>query len=55
VENCFKTLPRQGLHAKTLGFQHPITKEFLQFNSEMPEDMQLCLEKWRSYTINQKE
>jgi 23S rRNA pseudouridine1911/1915/1917 synthase len=55
VENCFKTLPRQALHAKTLGFQHPITKEFLQFNSEMPQDMQLCLEKWRNYTINQKE
>ena len=55
VENCFKALPRQALHAKTLGFQHPITKEFLQFNSEMPQDMQLCLEKWRSYTINQKE
>jgi 23S rRNA pseudouridine1911/1915/1917 synthase len=55
VENCFKALPRQALHAKTLGFQHPVTKEFLQFNSEMPEDMQLCLEKWRSYTINQKE
>ncbi|OGS72469.1 MAG: RNA pseudouridine synthase [Flavobacteria bacterium RIFCSPLOWO2_12_FULL_35_11] len=55
VENCFKALPRQALHAKTLGFQHPITKEFLQFNSEMPQDMQLCLEKWRSYTINQKD
>jgi 23S rRNA pseudouridine1911/1915/1917 synthase len=55
VENCFKTLPRQALHAKTLGFQHPITNEFLQFNSEMPQDMQLCLEKWRGYTINQKE
>ena len=55
VENCFKTLPRQALHAKTLGFQHPITNEFLQFNSEMPQDMQLCLEKWRNYTINQKE
>ncbi|WP_372767037.1 RluA family pseudouridine synthase [Lutibacter sp.] len=55
VENCFKVLPRQALHAKTLGFQHPITKEFMQFNSEMPQDMQLCLEKWRSYTINQKD
>lgn len=55
VENCFKVLPRQALHAKTLGFHHPITKEFMQFNSEMPQDMQLCLEKWRGYTINQKD
>ena len=50
VENCFKAMPRQGLHAKTLGFSHPKTGEFLQFNSEIPEDMQACLEKWRGYS-----
>ena len=50
VENCFKAMPRQGLHAKTLGFTHPKTGEFLQFNSEIPEDMQACLEKWRGYS-----
>lgn len=55
VENCFKVLPRQALHAKTLGFTHPKTGEFLQFNSEVPEDMQACLEKWRMYSENSKE
>lgn len=50
VENCFKALPRQALHAKTLGFTHPTTGKFLQFNSEIPEDMQACLEKWRTYS-----
>ncbi|AOW21890.1 RluA family pseudouridine synthase [Urechidicola croceus] len=55
VDNCFKALPRQALHAKTLGFTHPTTGKFLQFDSEIPEDMQLCLEKWRNYTVNQKE
>ena len=54
VDNCFKILPRQALHAKTLGFEHPITKKFLRFNSELPEDMKLVLEKWRNYTIHQK-
>ncbi len=55
VDNCFKVLPRQALHAKTLGFEHPITKKYMSFNSEMPEDMQLAIEKWRNYTVHQKE
>ncbi|MDH3323632.1 MAG: RluA family pseudouridine synthase [Flavobacteriaceae bacterium] len=55
VDNCFKILPRQALHAKTLGFEHPITKKHLSFDSELPEDMQLAIEKWRNYTIHQKE
>lgn len=55
VENCFKVLPRQALHAKTLGFTHPTTGEFLRFDSNIPEDMEACLEKWRTYTINSKE
>ncbi len=55
VENCFKALPRQALHAQTLGFRHPITKEVLQFDSEIPEDMNACLEKWRTYTLNSKD
>ncbi len=54
VENCFKVLPRQALHAKTLGFVQPVSKEYLSFDSEIPEDMYLCLEKWRNYTVNQK-
>ncbi len=54
VDNCFKILPRQALHAKTLGFEHPTSGEKLFFNSELPEDFQTCLEKWRNYTVNQK-
>jgi 23S rRNA pseudouridine1911/1915/1917 synthase len=53
VDNCFKVLPRQALHAKTLGFEHPTSGEFLRFDSVMPEDMELCMEKWRNYTVNQ--
>jgi len=49
VDNCFKVLPRQALHAKTLGFSHPKTKEFMSFSTDMPEDMQNCIEKWRNY------
>lgn len=49
VENCFEVLPRQALHAKTLGFEHPVTGQFLRFDSELPEDMVLCIEKWRKY------
>ena len=55
VQNCFKTLPRQALHAKTLGFTHPTTGKFMRFNSEIPEDIMACLEKWRTYTVNSKE
>ena len=51
VENCFTVLPRQALHAKTLGFEHPVTHEFLSFDSELPDDMQACIEKWRSYKL----
>lgn len=53
VENCFKVLPRQALHAKTLGFQHPKTGEFLRFTSELPQDMQDCIEKWQQYSKHQ--
>jgi len=50
IDNCFKTLPRQALHAKTLGFEHPITKEFLRFDTPIPKDLQECIEKWRVYS-----
>ncbi len=50
VQNCFKVLPRQALHAKTLGFKHPITNKFLKFDSEIPNDMANCIEKWRKYS-----
>ncbi len=55
VNNCFKVLPRQALHAKTLGFTHPTTGEFMQFNSEVPQDITECLEKWRTYSENSKD
>jgi len=52
VENCFKMLPRQALHAKTLGFTHPKTGEFMQFDSELPTDFKSCIEKWENYIAN---
>ena len=55
VDNCFKVLPRQALHAKTLGFEHPKTKEWMSFNSPVPQDIEACLERWRNYAKNQKE
>lgn len=54
VENAFKIMPRQGLHAKTLGFQHPETGEKMQFSSDLPEDLSKCIEKWREYSIHGK-
>ena len=50
IDNCFKTLPRQALHAKTLGFIHPTTNEFMRFDTEIPKDMAEVIEKWRNYT-----
>ncbi|PTM04653.1 MAG: RNA pseudouridine synthase [Bacteroidetes bacterium] len=50
VENCFLVCPRQALHAKTLGFTHPTSGEALSFNSDLPEDMQALVEKWRNYS-----
>jgi 23S rRNA pseudouridine1911/1915/1917 synthase len=53
VDNCFKILPRQALHAKTLGFIHPKTGKMMSFDSEIPQDMQACIEKWRHYAKHQ--
>ena len=52
VENCFKILPRQALHARTLGFVHPETGEMVRFDSPIPEDMRQCIEKWRTYSTS---
>lgn len=49
VQNCFKIIPRQALHAKTLGFIHPVTKKRMQFDSELPEDFTQVLDKWERY------
>lgn len=54
VENCFSILPRQALHAKTLGFEHPGSGKFLRFETPLPEDMEKCLEKWRQYSKHQE-
>jgi len=53
VDNCFKVLPRQALHAKTLGFEHPKTGEFMRFTSDLPMDMEECIDKWRHYSKHQ--
>ena len=49
VDNCFKLLPRQALHAKTLGFTHPTSGKFLEFDSDLPTDFKSCIEKWENY------
>ena len=50
VENCFSLCPRQALHARILGFEHPRTGKHLHFESPLPEDMHALVEKWRKYT-----
>jgi len=49
VQNCFKILPRQGLHAQSLGFKHPINKKAMYFESVLTEDMAEVIEKWHGY------
>lgn len=51
IDNCFKIIPRQALHAKSLGFVHPITKERMYFEAPIPEDFSAVLEKWEQYVI----
>jgi len=52
VQNCFKTIPRHALHAKSLEFIHPRTGETMFFDSELPKDMQNVIEKWNNYILN---
>ena len=52
VENCCKILPRQALHAKTLGFIHPKSGKFLDFDSKLPDDFSSCIDKWEKYSSN---
>ncbi|HVN57082.1 MAG TPA: RluA family pseudouridine synthase [Bacteroidales bacterium] len=49
VRNCFEILPRQALHAKSLSFDHPVSRKRLSFDSELPDDMKALIEKWRTY------
>lgn len=55
IKNCFELLPRQALHAKTLGFVHPTTKKWIQFDSALPDDMTALIDKWRKYSSNMVE
>ena len=52
VENCFAVCPRCALHAKTLGFKHPVTKKEMFFEISLPDDMSNVIEKWRKYSQN---
>jgi 23S rRNA pseudouridine1911/1915/1917 synthase len=54
VQNCFAICPRQCLHARTLGFVHPRTKEEMFFTSTIPDDMQAVIEKWRGYVASRE-
>jgi len=54
VNNCFKILPRQALHAKSLAFEHPVTKEWMSFDSPIPSDMEQAIIKWRNYIANRE-
>ncbi|MEM9548219.1 MAG: RluA family pseudouridine synthase [Bacteroidota bacterium] len=55
VENTFDLIPRQALHAASLGFIHPITQEKMHFSADLPSDFASALEKWRGYTSTRKE
>ena len=54
IKNCYEIIPRQALHAKSLGFKHPITKEELFFDSELAPDMLQVLDKWERYIANRE-
>lgn len=49
VDNCLSILPRQALHAKSLGFEHPVSKQRMYFEVPLPQDMEQVLERWRAY------
>lgn len=55
VNNCFKICPRQALHARSLGFEHPISGEQLFFDQPLPEDFSGLIDKWRGYAIHKLE
>lgn len=55
VQNCLNILPRQALHAQSIGFEHPTTKEWMQFSSDLPDDMQQVLDKWRGYVSTRQD
>ncbi|MCF6170600.1 MAG: RluA family pseudouridine synthase [Bacteroidales bacterium] len=54
VQNCFKLIPRQALHARTLGFVHPVTGRKMAFTSDYPDDLEQVLDKWEKYTYQRE-
>jgi 23S rRNA pseudouridine1911/1915/1917 synthase len=52
VDNCFDILPRHALHAKSLGFNHPLSGKYVHFDSELPDDMLTVIKKWRGYSVS---
>ncbi len=54
VHNCFEMMPRQALHARSLGFEHPVTGENMYFEAPLPEDFHGVLDKWRNYLHHRK-
>lgn len=54
IQNCFDLLPRQALHAMSLGFVHPVTREKLYFEAALPEDFVRVLEKWENYVVYER-
>ncbi len=50
IDNCFATMPRHALHARSLGFEHPSSRQRMEFDSELPADFRAVLEKWETYT-----
>lgn len=52
IDNCFRLLPRHALHAKTLGFEHPVTGKHIFLENEIPSDMVALIEKWRNYSMS---
>lgn len=49
IQNCLKICPRQALHARTLGFVHPVTGKQMDFTSSLPDDLEALVDKWRRY------
>ena len=54
VNNCFSILPGQALHAKTLGFKHPKSDKWLEFDSDIPDEFAKLLSKWKNYAVHKK-
>jgi 23S rRNA pseudouridine1911/1915/1917 synthase len=52
IDNCFSIMPRQALHARSLGFVHPVTGKDMFFEAPLPYDFSTVLDKWRGYNKN---